>query len=219
MTRRFPLGLAIFIFAVIALTVSWHYFGPRELGPKERGKVIAVRNAPSDLYASLTVRYEHPPIYREFYEMRDRNGISSFAYVVQSYTGKQITVKAPPQAIYDVSFFFGELVNDGVWEIPNRPPRGNTSVRYTITVRQTEDYQSGSRSTTFTDPHYWATSAGREYHIRLSPTGPEPNLLQLQGTRLRDPRYQQIVDDFHAFGSEAFRSSVASARASVRRAR
>ncbi len=217
--RRFPLGLVIFIFVVLALGLSWHFFGPSELGRQERSQVIAVRNAPSDLYASLTLRYAHPPIYRESYEMRDNNGTSTFQYVVQSFAGKQVTVKAPPEAGYDVSFFFGKLVNDGVWDIPTRPPQGNTAIQYTVTVRQTEDYRSGSHTATFTDPAYWATTAGREFHIRLSPTGPEPNLLQLQGTALRDPRYEQIVDDFRAFGPDAFRQDVASARASAQRSR
>jgi hypothetical protein len=217
--RRFPLGLVIFIFAVLALALSWRFFGPPELGQKQRAKVFAVRNAPSILYAALNVHYDHPPIYRETYEMRDENGVSSFSYVVQSYAGKQITLKAPPQAMYDVSFFFGEIVNDGAWEIPTRPPRGNTSVHYTLTMRQTEDYRSGSRTVTFTDPHYWAIMAGREFHIHLTPNGPDPNLLQLQGTALRDPRYEQIVDEFRNFGSNQFRSGVVSARASAARSR
>lgn len=215
MKRHFPTGWAILLFAILAVLVSLHFFPPREFG--RLGNVMRMRNAPSDLYAFLSIRYDHPPIYQETYEMRDRNGISTFQYAVRSYAGRQITIKAPPQAIYDVSFFFGKLVNDGVWDIPNRPPRGNTSVHYTVTVRQRVDFRRGAHSAAFTDPQYWAKTAGREYQIQLSPNKPVPNLLQLRATILQDPRYQQIVDDFRAFGPPAFRSNVEKARVDVRK--
>jgi len=104
-------------------------------------------------------------------------------------------------------------VQDGVWDLMNRPPRGDTSVHYTIYVKQKADFKQGDRTVTFTDPHYWATTAGRQYTIDLRKTNPN-DLLKLQGTQLADPRYQKVVDDFRAFGPPNFRAKIAALRAS-----
>lgn len=214
MKRPFPVGLAIGVFIVVAIIVSIKLVPPidwKRLTSAER-----VQTAPSDIYASLDVRYDEAPVFEETYAMEDKNGASSFEYTIVRANGPsqrvKETIKVPPMATYDVSFFFGQLVNDGVWELPSQPPRGDTSAHYTLTVRQTEDYKSGKHVATFTDPHYWAAVAGREFHIHLSPKGPLPNLLQLQGEGVRDPRYQQIVNDFRKFGPAAFRAAIARAR-------
>jgi hypothetical protein len=115
--------------------------------------------------------------------------------------------------MYDVSFFFGRLDQDGVWQIVNQPPRGNTDVHYTVYVKQLADFKQGDRTITFTDPHYWATTAGRQYSIDLSKESPN-DLLKLKSTELADDRYQK-VDDFRSFGPESFRTKIADARASL----
>ncbi len=215
MSRRFPTGLVIVIFAIVAIGLTLRFVAPREFG--RITTVAGVKNAPSDVYASLDIHYDRPPIFSETYAVRDDNGASSYRYTIVRADGprtrEKVTIEAPPHATYEVSFFLGQLQSDGIWGIPNRPPRGNTAVTYTITIRQTETFQHGTHSATFTDPRYWATSAGREFHLHLSPTGPLPNVLQLQGTSIRDTRYQRIVDDFRAFGPPEFRSRIAQARA------
>jgi len=213
MSRRFPFGWIILAVAIIIVVSSVWLFPPSEFS--RFGNIVRIRNSPSDLYAALTIHYDHPPIYEESYEMVDRNGVSTFHYLVRAYAGREITITAPPEAVYDVSFFFGKLVNDGVWDIPSRPPRGDTSIHYSVTVRQTVDFKHGERTVTFTDPHYWATTAGHQFEIHLDRNKPVPNLLQLRGTTLQDPRYEQIVGDFRAFGSDAFRENVAKARAAL----
>ncbi len=215
MSRRFPIGLAIAIFAVVALGLTLRFVPPLEFG--RITTVAGVKSAPSDVYASLDIRYDRPPIYSETYEVRDNNGASSYRYAIVRADGprtrERVTIEAPPHATYEVSFFLGRLQSDGIWDIPSRPPRGDTAVTYAITVRQTETFQHGARTVTFTDPHYWATSAGHEFHIHLSPKGPLPNILQLQGTSIRDPRYEAIVADFRSFGPPQFRAEIARARA------
>ncbi len=215
MSSRFPIGLVIAIFVVVAIIVSLRFVPPISLG--NMSKVSNIENAPSDIAAQLTIRYDKPPLYEEEYRMRDDNGVSSYQYSLLRYAGPlkrvRLTLKAPPHLTYDVSFFFGELTSDGVWDIPSRPPRGDTSVSYTVSVQQTEAYHGGSHSATFTDPKFWATSAGREFHIHLSPTGPLPNILQLQGTGIKDARYLHILEDFRTFGPPEFRSAVEKARA------
>lgn len=214
MSNRFPIGLVITVFLVVAIAVSLRFAPP--INWKNFTSAERVRTAPTDSYASLEIAYDNPPIFDERYQMEDRNGVSTFSYTVVKATGSRtresVTIKAPPEATYDVSFFFGQLVTDGVWGVPTRPPRGDTSAHYTLSVRQTEDFQTNSHSFTFTDPHYWATTAGHEYHIHLSPHGPLPNLLQLQGTGFQDPRYQQLVNDFRTFGSPQFRAAIVRAR-------
>lgn len=85
-------------------------------------EVSHVGKAPSELYARLLIRYDKPPLYDEEYRMQDVEGVSSFTYRVRGYNGRQITVTAPPAAVYDVSFFFQRLDQIGVWQIVDKPP-------------------------------------------------------------------------------------------------
>jgi len=203
---------AIFIFVVIMTVIGIRLYASR---PEfiDWNAVDKQKTAPSALYANLLIRYAKPPIYEEEYTTKDVEGVTSFQYRIRSYNGHQVTVTAPPHVTTDVSYFFGELVQDGVWDLTNRPPAGNTDVHYTVYVKQVADYKQGDRTVTFTDPHYWATTAGRQYTIDLRKTNPN-DLIKLQGTQLADPRYQKIVDDFRSFGPPAFRNKVASLRAS-----
>jgi hypothetical protein len=204
--------LAIFIFVVVMVIIGIRIYASR---PEFVGwnAVEKQRSAPSALHASLTIRYEKPPIYEEAYTTQDLDGVTSFQYRIRSYAGRQVTITSPPHATTDVSYFFGKLVQDGVWDLMDKPPAGDTSAHYTIYVRQTADFQTGDRTITFTDPHYWATTAGHQYEIDLRKTNPN-DLLKLHGTQLADPRYLQIVNDFRDFGPPAFRDKVTQLRES-----
>ncbi|HTZ54826.1 MAG TPA: hypothetical protein VMB20_07150 [Candidatus Acidoferrum sp.] len=203
---------AIFIFVAVMTVIGIRLYASHpefsSLGAVER-----IENQPSAIYASLSIRYDKPPIYEEAYTTQDVNGVTTFQYRIRSYAGNQVTVTAPPHSTTDVSYFFGKLVQDGVWDLMDKPPAGNTDARYTIYVKQTADFKTGDRTVTFTDPHYWATTAGRQYTIDLRKTNPN-DLLKLQSTQLADPRYQQIVEDFRAFGPPEFREKIAALRAS-----
>lgn len=203
---------AIFIFVVVMVVVGFRLYASH---PEfsSLSAVEKIKNQPSALHASLTIRYDKPPIYEEAYTTQDLDGVTSFQYRIRSYAGRQVTITSPPHSTTDVSYFFGELVQDGVWDLMDKPPAGDTNAHYTIYVRQTADFKTGDRTITFTDPHYWATTAGRQYTIDLRKTNPN-DVLKLQGTQLADPRYQQIVNDFRSFGPPAFRDKVAALRAS-----
>lgn len=204
---------AIFIFVAVMTIVGIRLYGSH---PEfaNLSAVEKVKNQPSALYSRLLIRYDKPPIYEEEYDMSDVDGKSKFSYRVRSYDGKQITIAEPTaQAMTDVSFFFGRLVQDGVWDLVDKPPRGNTNVHYTVYVKQLADFKQGDRTIVFTDPHYWATTAGRQYTIDLRKTNPN-DLLKLSSTQLADPRYQQVVNDFRNFGPPGFRAKVEAARAS-----
>jgi hypothetical protein len=103
-----------------------------------------------------------------------------------------------------------------VWQLTNRPPRGNTDVRYTLYVHEIANRRQGSRTITFTDPHYWAVTAGRQYSIHLSPNSPTPDLLKLKSTSLADPRFEKIVQAFRSFGPPSFRQKILQAQQLIR---
>jgi hypothetical protein len=90
---------------------------------------------------------------------------------------------------------------------------------YTLHIHQVSGNKQGSRTITFTDPHYWAVTAGRQYHIVLNTNSPVPDLTKLQSTSLADPRYEKIVREFRNFGTPAFRARVAQARRLVSESR
>lgn len=212
--RRFPTAWAIAVFAFVMVIIGWRIYSADELTRVQR--VAHVREAPSQIYARLLIHYDKPPIYEEEYRMQDIEGKSTYSYRIRGYNGKQITITQPSRAVHDVSYFFGKLdQQDGVWQIVNQPDRGDTTVHYTIYVKQLADYKEGERTVTFTDPHYWATMAGRQYQIDLSKQSPK-DLLKMDSTALADPRYEKIVNDFRAFGPDSFRARVAAAQAAVR---
>src|SRR5215469_18975616 len=124
--RRIPIiALAIVVFAAtmayIDIRLNWN---------KQASllkQVEHVQRARSEIYAHMLLRYDKPPVYEEEYSMQDVEGVSKFEYRIRSYDGKQVTLTAPPAKIYDVSFFYGKLDQDGVWQIVNQPDRGNTT--------------------------------------------------------------------------------------------
>lgn len=211
--RRFPVGWALLIFVIIMAVIGWRvYYGRTEFS--RVNTVSHVQHAPSELYARLLVAYDKPPVYEEEYKMQDVEGVSTFNYRIRTYNGKQLTITAPPAQMYDVSFFFGSLDQDGVWQLMNQPPRGDTTVHYTVYVKQLADYKKGERTITFTDPHFWATTAGRQFNIDLSKNSPK-DLLKMQSSSLADPHYEKIVNDFRDFGPPVFKERIARARAAA----
>ena len=211
--RRFPIELLIAVVVVVMLILGWKIYGFGEMG--RFGPAVRAQRAPSELYARMLVRYAKPPIYQEEYRMSDIEGISAFSYSIRGYDGRQITIKAPPAQVHDVSFFVGRLDQDGVWQIVNRDPLPDADARYTVYVKQVADYKQGDRTVTFTDPHYWATKAGRLYTIDLSKGVPN-DLVHMTSTQVADPRYEQIVKDFRDFGPDEFRHNVAAAQGRIR---
>ena len=214
MRRDSWFGTAIFIFAVIFIVLGTIFIPWPDFQHKK--EVTRIRQSASVLDVGLTMKYDKPPIYLEQYTMHNDNGISNVEYKIQGYSGKVVTISLPPDKTYAVTFFFEEVVQDGIWQLMNKPDAGDTNVRYTLHIHQVADREQGSRTITFTDPHYWALEAGRQYHIQLSQNSPTPDLTKLQSTTLADPRYEKIVNAFRAFGPPSFREKVRQAQALVR---
>ncbi|HEY8313792.1 MAG TPA: hypothetical protein VIG51_06420 [Candidatus Baltobacteraceae bacterium] len=214
--RRNVVPLLIAALSIVMVVAAFFIYRGTELS--RTADMKRIQNAPSRIDERLTIQYDKPPIYQEIYSMRDVNGISTAQYQIHGYSGKLVTITAPPDRNYSVSFFFEQTVQDGIWKLVNKPPRGNTDVHYTLYVHQQVNGEHGSRTIVFTDPHYWAVTAGRQYAIHLDPKKPTPDLLHLQSTSLADPHYQRVIDDFRKFGPPSFRSKVAQAQRMIRSA-
>jgi len=211
--RRFPIEIFIIVLCVVMLALGWRIYGAGEMG--RFGPAVRAQRAPSALYARMLVRYAKSPVYEEEYDMSDVEGVSTFDYRIRGVKGHEITVTAPAARVYDVSFFFGKLDQDGIWQLVNKAPLPDADLHYTVFVRQLVDYKQGRRTVTFTNPEYWAKRAGQQFQIDLSKGVPK-NLVFIAGQQAGDSRYQQIVTDFRAFGPDEFRHNVEAAQARIR---
>lgn len=216
--RRNPVPLFVFVVALLAVGGFWWAYETTVLPSSIRThNVLASR---SELRLGMTVRHTSGPIAEEDYAMSDVDGLSASNYRAQSHSGLIINIAERPRETIeegpDVAYFFQEAVQDGIWELTNKPPRGDRTIQYTINVYQRTGDQSGSRTFTFTDPHYWATSAGHQFHIVLDKNKPVPDILKLSSTTLAEPRYEKLVDDFRAFGPQSFRDKVAAAQSRLK---
>jgi hypothetical protein len=207
------------MFVAIALGIAvigmWQLFAHTESGRYEAAH--KVQQSRSEIHIGLTIVHDKGAIAQESYAIADVDGVSSVTYNVTDRAGKTVHVTAPAHKTKeygsDVAYLFGQTVQDGIWDLTNRPPRGDTSTHYTITVQQLVDGQHGSHHFTFTDPKYWATTGGHQFHITLDRNKPVPDLVNLKSTVTVEPRYGKLVDDIENFGSPAFRSTVAAWRA------
>lgn len=207
-------GTAIFVFAVVFIVLGTIFIPWPDF--QHKPEVSRIRQSVSVLDLSLAIKYDKPPIYLEQYSFRNDNGVSTAQYKIQGYNGKVVTITLPPDKTYAVTFLFQEVVQDGIWQLMNKPAAGDTSALYTLHIHQVADKEQGSRTVLFTDPKYWALQAGRQYEIQLSPNSPTPDLTKLKSTTLADPRYLKIVQAIRSFGSESFQKKVRQAQALVR---
>ena len=201
------------MFAIIsAALLSWSLFAQSE--SRRAGQVHAIRTSHSEVHVVMTIDHDRGPLLREEWRMNNVDGRSSALYAATDRRGRTVKVDAAMQN-YDVAFLFDRVVQDGIWELGNRPPRGDTSNHYHVQVRQSVVEKSGSHDFTFTDPRYWATTGGRQYHITLDKQKPVPDLLKMTSTVLAEPRYAKVVADIESFGSPKFRSTVVRAKAEL----
>jgi hypothetical protein len=210
--------LIVLLAAIVAIVGGWYMFAKTESGRIEATR--AIQASRSEIAVGLDIAHDNGPIAHEAYRMSDNDGISRVQYTGTGRSGAAYRVIEPARATKDpttnVAVLFGELQQDGIWDLGNAPARGEKSVAYTVTVSQTVNGQHGAHTFTFTDPHYWATTGGQQYHIKLDKNKPVPDLVQLKSTAIAEPRYGRIVSDFLDFGSPAFRSAVAAQQRKLR---
>lgn len=210
--RRFPTTPLIIILVLIATIVGWRLFAHNE---HERYVAVnRVRQSRSEVRIEYSVEHLNGRIAKEVWDLQNINGRSVASYAVTDRRGN-VARFDEPVVNYDVTFAFEKLVQDGIWELQSRPLRGKGGAIYRVHIAQVADVASGQHTFVFTDPHYLATSAGREYHIHLDRNKPVPDLLHLDSTSTDDNRYQKMVDDFNGFGSPRFKRTIADAREKV----
>jgi len=204
----------IFAGAAIAIVIGWLIFADTESTRYRRAQQVG--SSPSVIDLRMLVTYDTGPVHEEEYRLRDVNGRSTVQYRAAGVNGRTYTIISPPTRGYTVSFLFDKVVQDGIWQIDNKPQRGDTSVHYTVSIAQVAQNQHGTRAITFTDPHYWTVTAGRQFKIHLDPHKPTPNLLSLASTSTADPRYEAIVKDFRSSGTASFREKIKEVQAKLR---
>jgi hypothetical protein len=215
--RRSPINAFIAILVIVFIATGWQLFARNEAARFHA--VDTVRTSKSYVKLTLHVVFPSGPIAFEEYRLLDDNGKSRASYAVGDRKGNVATFDEIIRG-YDVTFAFDKLVQDGIWQLNSKHPRTLADVKYTVTIEQTAQGESGRRTFSFTDPHYWAVAAGRQYRIQLDPKKPTPSeadLLKLDSTAVAEPRYAKIVEDFESFGSPAFHRTIASARAKLLR--
>jgi hypothetical protein len=213
--RRLPITVFIVILSLVFAVTGWKLFARNEVARFHA--VDAVRESKSYIELTLRIVYPTGSIASEEYRLTNDNGRSRATYAVANRGGTVATFDEIIRG-YDVTFAFDKLVRDGIWELDSKHPRAPSDARYTVTIAQTAQSQSGHRTFTFSNPQYWAVAAGREYHIRLEPNKPVPSqadLLHLDSSSLAEPRYVKIIDDFRSFGSPGFQRTVVAARAKL----
>lgn len=208
--RLSPVQVLVFVAFLASIAGGWLLFKKTEAGRYEATHRVA--QSRSEIRLSMIERHSAGKIAEEDYRLADLNGLSQAEYRAAGRNGEVIKVELLPYETFDVSFFFDQAVVDGIWELTNKPPRGDTSTTYTIAVYQLTDNLRGSRRFTFTDPQYWATTGGHQYTLHLDRRKPVPNLLQMSSTVLVDGRYEKLVSDFENFGAKGFRDRIAAAR-------
>jgi len=215
---RNPVPILVTLTVLIALAGAYGLFQATETHRYQASR--GVLEARSVLALSLKMRHARGPIAEEDYVMSDDDGISKSRYRAIARSGLTITVDERPRRTLEeganVAYLFQQADQDGIWELQSKPPRGDTSTSYTVDVAQRIGDQHGSHEFTFTDPHFWATTVGHEFHITLSKSKPLPDLLSLRGTALVEGRYQTVINDFLSFGPQSFRADIASAQSRLK---
>ncbi len=211
---RNPIPPLIALITLAGLVIVYQFFQAAVLPRYKASR--AVLQSKSEVRLSLFVKHDRGPIVEEEYTMVDLDGVSSSRYRVVGRNNLQVAIDERPRETTEygpnVAYFFEQTVADGIWELQTHPPRGDTSVHYTIDVYQLVNGAHGSRHIVFTDPHYWATTGGHQFTIHLDKHKPIPDLVNLTSTALVEPRYEKVIADFRAFGPDSFREKVTAAR-------
>jgi hypothetical protein len=211
---RNPVPWFVFFAGFVAVALMWRYFAIEH--SDEYAAVRKVARSHSDIKLGMQIHHTDGPISDEYYQMEDVDGVSTSEYRAVGRNGTTVKVDALPRQTFDVAFLFDRAVADGIWELADRPIRGDATTRYTVDIYQLTNGKHGSHHFSFTDPHYWATTGGHQFHIHLDKNKPVPDLLRMSSTVTVEPRYERLVGDFLTFGTAQFKEKIAQAQAKIR---
>ncbi len=207
---------ALLVLAVMVAigAVTWIFFFKPFLATEP--KVRDVINANSTWSVTLQEYHLEGLLSEETYRISNDNGKTTLFYAATN-RAKTVTKEfTAPIAGPSGTFLFEDLRADGIWELEDRAVRPHPLDEYVVEVDQTLGDEGGTRSFSFSDPKYWATTKAQEFNLKLPPSGPISGpaapAMGVAGRSLREPRYLQIVDAIHAFGPP----SVLNAEARIR---
>ena len=155
----------------------------------------------------------------ETYRISNDNGKTTVFYAATNRAGTVTKEFTAPIVGPSGTFLFEELRADGLWDVDDRPVRPHPVDEYIIEVDQTLGDEGGTRSFSFSDPQFWATTKAKEFRLKLPATGPLSGngspTLGVAGRELQDPRYLQMVKAIKAFGPPSVLAAEAKIRADL----
>ena len=214
-------SVLVAIALAVAVVGMWQLFARTEAG--RYNAAHKVQQSRSEIRIDLAIVHDKGPLTHESYAIADIDGVSSVTYSATNRAGTTVHVTAPPP--HDKRIRQRRRVSVR----PDRAGRDLGARRQAAARRYVDALHDhgllssstdshGSHRFTFTDPHYWATTGGHQFHITLDRNKPVPDLVTLKSTVSVEPRYGKIVDDIETFGSPGFPHTVAAKRALAERA-
>ena len=124
MRRSTVIPLAIFLLAVVGALAAVRIYWPSESNRYSSTK--AVLHTKSEIRMTFAIVHEKGPIAREQITYTNVDGNAKAAYEGTNRTGSAIARFSATVDGYEVANLFGQAVQDGIWELQSKPPRGDT---------------------------------------------------------------------------------------------
>jgi len=204
------------LFAVIAVVgvISYQYF----LRPfiEQEPQVQQVLTENSTWSVTLQEYILSGPIAAQTYRLSNDNGRTTMFYAATNRAGTETKEFTVPLVGPEGTFLFEQLRADGIWDVDEKAVRPDPKLECIMEVDQTLGDDGGTRSFSFSDPRFWATTTAKEYDLKLPPKGAigdsALSAVGSGGKDLRDPRYLEMVQAIEAFGP----STVVDAESKIR---
>jgi len=207
-------GLLVFGILLVGGIVSYVFFFRPFI--VEQPQVENVINENSTWSVTMQEYLMHGPLAAETYRISNNNGKTTMFYSATNRAGTVTKEFTAPIVGPSGTFLFEDLRANGLWELDDRAVRPDPVDEYVIEVDQTLGDQGGTRSFSFSDPAFWATTHAKEFNLHLPAKGPISGTngatMGVASHSLREPRYWTIVQEIRNFGSP----SIAAAQMKIR---
>jgi len=196
-------ALLLFGIMIVAGVLAYVFFFRPFLA--EQPQVEHVINENSTWSVTMQEYLTHGPLSAETYRISNDNGKTTMFYSGTNRAGTVTKEFNAPIAGPSGTFLFEDLRANGLWELEDRAVRPNPVDEYVIEVDQILGDEGGTRSFSFSDPAFWATTHAQEFKLHLPAKGPVagtngPITGVAPGRSLQEPRYWKIVQEIRGFG-------------------
>ena len=117
--------LAISLLAVVAAIVGWKIFWPGESSRYTAAKKVLQTR--SEIRMTFGATHERGAVASEKLTFTNIDGVGKVAYEGTNRKGTAIARFTAGVDGYEIATLFGQAVQDGIWELQSKPPRGDTS--------------------------------------------------------------------------------------------